>query len=145
MLNESTTVLFIDPSQKQRTYWVNQLESCSTGYEILEASDGESGLALCRSRRMDCVVLELSLPDHEGFKTLIELVPSSRRPHIAGVVLTLMTQQGVWELAKQHGAFACLAKQYTTGEDLHRAIQRAIANVGQIPKEERHRENGEGA
>ena len=55
----TTSVLFIDPSQDQRTYWAEQLKRCAADYEILEASDGQSGLALYQSRRIDCVVLEL--------------------------------------------------------------------------------------
>jgi DNA-binding NarL/FixJ family response regulator len=85
------------------------------------------------------VVLELSLPDQEGFKTLVELVPRASRPQIAVVVLTLMTHPGVWRLAKENGAYTCLAKEFTSGEDLDKAIQRAVAFVGQLPKEDRFR------
>jgi DNA-binding NarL/FixJ family response regulator len=133
------SVLLIDGSQNQRAYWADQLKRCSTVYEIVEASDGQTGLDLYRSRRIDCVVLELSLPDQSGFQTLVDLVPIASRPHIAVIVLTLMTQRGVWELAKQNGAYACLAKNFTTGDDLDKAIQRAIAFVGQMPKEDRYR------
>ena len=132
-----TSVLIIDGSKNQRTYWAGQLKRCSPDYEIFEAPDGQSGLDLCQSRRIDCVVLELSLPGQEGFQTLVNLVPFASSPHVAVVVLTLMTHRGVWELAKQTGAYACLHKQYTTGEDLDRAIQRAVAAVGQLPKEDR--------
>ena len=38
-----TTVLFIDASKDQRTFWVEQLQRCSADYEILEASDMQSG------------------------------------------------------------------------------------------------------
>jgi DNA-binding NarL/FixJ family response regulator len=131
------SVLLIDGSKNQRSYWADQLKSCSADYEIVEASDGESGLALYRSRRIDCVVLELSLPDQEGFKTLVELVPIASRPKVAVIVLTLITHRGVWELAKQSGAYTCLAKKFTSGEDLDKAIQRAVAFVGQMPKEDR--------
>jgi hypothetical protein len=48
----ATFVLLIDASKNQRTYWADQLKRCSADYEILEASDGESGLALCLSRRL---------------------------------------------------------------------------------------------
>jgi CheY-like chemotaxis protein len=130
-----TSVLFIDGSKNQRAYWIDQLKRCSLHYEFLEASDGQSGLAFYRSRRIDCVVLELSLPDQSGFQTLVDLVPIATRPHIAVVVLTLMTYPEVWELAKQNGAYVCLAKTFTSGEDLDRAIQRAIAFVGEISKE----------
>lgn len=135
----TTSVLLIDGSKNQREYWSDQLTRCSLDYEIVEASNGQSGLDVYRSRRIDCVVLELSLPDQSGFQTLVDLVPIARRPHVAVIVLTQMTQRGVWELAKQNGAYACLAKQFTSGEDLDRAIQRAVAFVGQMSKEDRYR------
>ena len=135
----TTSVLLIDGSQGERAYWADQLKGCSVDYEIVEASDGQSGLNVYRSRRIDCVVLELSLPEESGFKTLVNSVPNASRPHIAVVVLTFMTHRGIWELAKQNGAYACLSKRSTTGDDLDLAIQRAVAFVGQMPKEERHR------
>lgn len=55
------------------------------------------------------------------------------------IVLTQMTQRGVSDPAKQNGAYTCFVKQYTLGEDLHRAIQRAVAFVGQMPQEDRYR------
>ena len=134
----TTSVLLIDSSANHRTYWTDQLRRCSLDYEIFEAPDGQSGLELYRSRRIDCVVLELGLADQSGFKTLVELVPNARRPHVAVIVLTLMTQPGVWRLAKENGAYACLVKEYTSGDDLDKAIQRAIAFVGQMPKEDRY-------
>jgi DNA-binding NarL/FixJ family response regulator len=133
------SVLLIDGSQNQRAYWADQLRRCSPDYEIIEAADGQSGLNLYRSRPIDCVVLELSLPDQSGFETLLNLVPNASTPHVAVVVLTLMTHRGVWELAKENGAYACLAKNFTSGEDLDKAIQRAVAFVGQMPKENRYR------
>ena len=135
----TTSVLFIDGSKNQRAYWAEQLKCCSPDYQILEASDGQAGLDICRSRRIDCVVLELSLPDQSGFETLVNLVPIASRPHVAVVVLTLMTNSGVWELAKENGAYMCLAKKFTSGEDLDKAIQRAVAFVGQMPEEDRYR------
>ena len=135
----TTSVLLIDGSKNQRTSWADQLKRCSLHYEILEASDGQSGLDIYRSRQIDCVVLELSLPDQSGFQTLVNLVPIASRPYVAVVVLTQITQRGVWELARQNGAYTCLAKKFTSGEDLDKAIQRAVAFVGELPKEDRYR------
>jgi CheY-like chemotaxis protein len=74
-------------------------------YLILEAKDGASGLELYReSERVDCVVLELDLPDRSGFEVLVDLVPRIRRPKIAVIVLTRLPNRGMWELAKQNGA-----------------------------------------
>ena len=134
----TASVLFIDGSKNQRATWADQLKRCSTEYEIVEADNGQSGLDICRSRRIDCVVLELGLPDQSGFQILGELVPVASRPNIAVIVLTQISHRAVWELAKESGAYACFHKHHTTGEDLDRAIQRAIAFVGQMPKEDRY-------
>ena len=53
-------------------------------------------------------------------------------------MLTLLTYPGIWDLAKENGAFTCLAKKCTTGNDLHKSVQRALAFVGQVPKEDRY-------
>jgi len=138
----TTSVLIIDGSKNQRTYWADQLKRCSPGYVIVEASNGQLGLDLFRSRQIDCVVLELGLPDQSGFQTLVELVPIASRPQVAVIVLTHMPDRGISELATQHGAYACFVKRHTMGEDLDKAIKRAIAFVGQMPKEDRYRFGG---
>ena len=133
----ATSVLLIDGNDADRRGFANHLKRRSPDYQILEAKDGPSGLDLYRSRRVDCVVLALELPeDRSGFQILVNLVPIASRPHVAVVVLTHMTHRGVWELAKENGAYACLAKRFTSGEDLDRAIQRAVAFVGRLPKED---------
>ena len=131
----TTSVLFIDGSKKQRAYWVDQLKRCSPHYEIVEASDGQSGLELYRSRHIDCVVLALGFPDESGFQTLVDLVPIASRPQVAVIVLTQMRDRGISELATQHGAYACFVKRHITGEDLDRAIECAVAFVRKMPKE----------
>ena len=60
----------------------------SPDYVVLEAETGKAGLSLCRSQRVDCVLVELTLPDMSGFEVLIHLVPRARQPEIAVIVLT---------------------------------------------------------
>jgi DNA-binding NarL/FixJ family response regulator len=136
----TTSVLLIDGNDAERACLAEGLKHCSPDYLILEASDGESGLGLYRrSPRIDCVVLELDLPDRSGFEVLLELVPIVRKPNVAVIVLTRLRHQGVWKLAKQNGALACFVKPYMGCEELDRAIQNAVALVGLLPKEDRYR------
>ena len=135
----STSILLIDGRKNHRVYWADQLKGCSPQYEIIEAPYGESGLLLYRSRRIDCVVVALELPDQSGLKVLVDLVPIASRPNVAVVILTNRLQRGLGEIARQNGAYACFVKQFMSGEDLDRAIQRAMAFVGQMPKEDRYR------
>ena len=135
----TTSVLLIDGNDIDRIGFANHLKSCSPDYHILEATDGEAGLNLYRSQRVDCVVLGLELPDRSGFQVLVELVPIASRPNVAVLVVTNRTQRGLHEIARQNGAYACFVKQFTSGEDLERAILRAMAFVGRMPKEDRYR------
>ena len=135
----TTSVLLIDGNDTERRYYANRLRLCSPNYLIAEAADGQSGLNHYRSRWVDCVVLELELPDRSGFEVLIDLVPIASKPKVAVIVLTKIGHRGLWEVAMQNGAYVCLVKRYTSGEDLDKAIQRAVAFVGWMPKEERHR------
>jgi DNA-binding NarL/FixJ family response regulator len=105
----------------------------------VEASDSQSGLDLYRSRRIDCVVLEVALPDDSGFPTLVQLVPIASRPQVPVIVLTQIPYPGIWKLAKDNGAYSCFHKPHTSAEDLDKAIRGAIAFVGQMPKEHWYR------
>ena len=135
----TTSVLLIDDNNTDRIGFASHLKSCSPDYQIHEAANGEAGLALYRSLRIDCVVLSLDLPDRSGFQVLVDLVPIASRPNVAVLVLTNRTQRGIHEIAMQNGAYACFVKQFTSGEDLERAILRAMAFVGRMPKEDRYR------
>jgi DNA-binding response OmpR family regulator len=66
----TTSVLLIDSNANERAFYADGLKRCSPDYLKLEATDGRSGLDLYRSRRIDCVVLELALPDQSGFALL---------------------------------------------------------------------------
>jgi len=52
----TTSVLLIDGNHTDRKYFVDQLKGSFPDYKILDATTGEEGLTLCRSRRFDCVV-----------------------------------------------------------------------------------------
>lgn len=135
----TTRVLLIDGSANDRAIYACGLQRCSPDYQIIEATDGQSGLDLYRrSQRIDCVVLELALPNRSGLTLLTDLIPIPRRRDVAVIVLTQHRYQGLWEIAKRKGAYACFLKEHTSSEDLDRAIRRAVAVVGRMPKEDRY-------
>jgi CheY-like chemotaxis protein len=137
----TTRILFIDGNANDRAIYVSGLQYGSPDYEIIEAADGQSGLAIYRAQRIDCVILELELPDLSGFEVLVELVPLVRRPNIAVIVLTRLADEGLYALARSNGAYVCFHKPHTSSDDLDRGINRAIGFVGLIPKEDRSRLN----
>ena len=123
-----TTVLVIDDNDKERKYWCDALKHSANNYTVLGASNGQSGLALCRSQKIDCIVLDLDMPE-SGFYVLFDLVRDRTRPQIAVVILTHLLAPNLLEMARHNGAQACLVKQATSAQDLEHAIQNAVATV----------------
>ena len=123
-----TTVLVIDDNDEDRKYWCDALKHSAHNYTVLEAPNGQSGLELCRSQRVDCIVLDLDMPE-SGFYVLFDLIRDRTRPQIAVVILTHLLVPNLQEMAKHNGAQVCLVKQATSTQNLENAIQNAVAAV----------------
>ena len=141
--SETTTILLIDPNNEDRRYYSERLKISSKGYNVLEASDAESGLAICRAERIDCVVTELHLPDMSGFQVLIRLNPIVHRSlHTPVIALSHFILPSIIEAAKKLGAQSYLIKSQASCDDLDRAIQKAIARV-EVARNEVYGERGQ--
>jgi two-component system response regulator AtoC len=140
--SQTTTVLLIDPNNEDRQYYSERLKISSKGYTVLEASNAERGLAICRAERIDCVVTELHLPDMSGFQVLIRLNPIVHRSlHTPVIALSHFILPSIIEAAKKLGAQSYLIKSHASCEDLDRAIQKAIARVELARREIYGKEN----
>src|SRR6185295_17077451 len=116
----TTSVLLIDVNKAARAFYADGLKRCAPGYLIIEADDAQTARQISGHMRVDCVVLELALPDESGFELLQHFVPIASRPDVPVIVLTMIEDLGVHAAAKQSGAHACLEKAHTTPEDLDR-------------------------
>jgi DNA-binding response OmpR family regulator len=63
------------------------------GHDVLEASDGEQGLALAVAELPDAIVLDLMLPLMDGYGVLCHLLANERTRTIPVLVLTAKAQQ----------------------------------------------------
>jgi DNA-binding NarL/FixJ family response regulator len=134
-----TTILLIDPHADDRAYWKHRLQACSPDYTIHEAETGEKGLEIWSTHQIDCVLLELTLPDMSGFEVLIKLIPRARFPDVAVLILTRLVLHPMVDLALNSGAQAYLVKSRCSGDELEQAITKAVALVG--PNKRRHTES----
>jgi two-component system chemotaxis response regulator CheY len=72
------------------------------GYEVVEASDGEEGLAKAKATRVDLVLTDQNMPAMDG----LSLVRSLRRlPRYASVPILLLTTESS-DAMKQQGRAA---------------------------------------
>ena len=90
-------VLLIDSNDKDRNYYADRLRQRSSEYVLHETATGAEGLRVFQVESIDCVVLELDLTDMSGFEVLIQLIPVSRKPEIAVVVLTHLSNRAIGE------------------------------------------------
>jgi DNA-binding NarL/FixJ family response regulator len=135
-INQDITVLFIDGDHDDRRAWVDAFKSSSPESVVLEADSGAAGLALCRSQRVDCVVVEMSLPDMSGFQVLVDLIPYHHRPTVAVIMFTRLPLPPMADFATKRGAKAFLMKSHTSTDQLKTAVHDAIAAVSADPDAE---------
>ena len=95
-----------------------------------EATDGESGLAMCRTLKPDVVVLDLRLPLMSGFDLIVQL-----RKELPGIrIVVLSNYSGSEDIyrAVRFGAMAYLTKD-ASGEQLVDAIQQVHRGLRYFP------------
>ncbi|HKR80075.1 MAG TPA: response regulator [Nitrospira sp.] len=122
-------VLLIDPNKEDREYWVERLTISSPAFSVLEADSGAAALAICQSQQIDCVVVEVTLPDMSGFQLLTRLIPRAFYPQIPVIVLSRLNLPPMRRLAINNGAQTYLLKSAVAGHELGWEIQKAIAAV----------------
>jgi len=126
-MSESLQILFIDGNDQDREYYVQRLKISSPDYVIFEAETGRRGIELYRSHSIDCLILELELPDMSGLEVLVNLTHSLRHPEVPVIILTRSNFLSLMELAILNGACISLHKQIAAGDHLERAILQAVA------------------
>ena len=79
---------------------------------MVQAETGQTGLDIRARQPIDCVVLEIDLPDMSGFEVLAKLIPRAYRPEIAVIVLTRLQSESLLDLAIMNGAQAAFLKDH---------------------------------
>ena len=114
------TVLVVDDEESQRYFLRRAL--ARRGYDVREAADGRTGLAAFESGGVDCVVLDVRLPDLNGAVVLDRIL--TLRPAQPVVMMTAYAEVADAVAALQRGAADYLTKP-VTGEQVAAAIARA--------------------
>lgn len=136
-MSDAIAVLLIDGNHPDREYYTQRLQESSLDYDVVQAATGQSGLDLYARQPIDCVILEIDLPDMSGFEVLARLVPRVRHPEIAVIILTGLPNQFLLDLAIKNGAQAAFFKTMTCGDILDKTILQAISTVRQEKAQQR--------
>jgi two-component system cell cycle response regulator DivK len=84
-----------------------------TSYRLIEAMDGEMGVARARSELPDLILMDVQLPKLSGLDATRQLRADPLTVGIPIIVITSFALSGDHEKAKAAGASAYLAKPYS--------------------------------
>jgi len=82
------------------------------GYEILVAASGQQGLALARGQAPSLVLLDLRLPDVDGFNVCQELADSPETCTIPVIILSGMERPDIIRRSRAAGCQYFVRKPY---------------------------------
>jgi two-component system cell cycle response regulator DivK len=108
------TILYIEDNEYNRKI-VRQLLS-RTSYRLIEAVDGESGVAQAQKELPDLILMDVQLPKMSGLDATRVLKADPRTAHIPIIVITSFALSGDREKASAAGADSYLAKPYSPRE-----------------------------
>jgi CheY-like chemotaxis protein len=108
----STTVLIIDDELSIRVLVRMILED--DGYEVLEAETGQQGLGLVEETPPDLVLLDIRLPDMDGWDVLRRLRERPSPPRV--VIMSAHSSAPTLERAKREGITGYIVKPFRHSE-----------------------------
>ena len=105
-----TRVLAIDDDEMTRQFVTSVLQPA--GYEVRTASGGVSGLQQATASPPDVVLLDVQMPDLDGYEVCRRLRQAEQTRGIPIIMLTASEDPKLNHLAYEAGAQACVPKPF---------------------------------
>lgn len=136
MTDASRKLLIIDDDAPVRQSIVAYLED--SGFEVLEASDGPSGLAAFRESAPELVITDLRMPGLDGLQVLKTIHEES--PDLPVIVVSGAGVMGDVVSALRLGASDYLIKPIVDMEMLVHSVRRALERCDLLVQNQRYRD-----
>jgi DNA-binding response OmpR family regulator len=120
--HRAETILIIEDEADVRTFASRVLEL--EGYRILQAENGDTGLGLMRETQVALVLLDLRLPERNGWAVLAELKSDAALSAIPVIMFTASAAAAQRDRALNAGAADYLTKPLSAA-----SLKTAVANV----------------
>lgn len=117
-------ILVIEDDEFLNRMYVTKLEH--EQFEVISASDGETGLQLAISEQPALVLLDLLLPKRDGFSVLAEVKRRPETQRIPVIVLTNLSQQEQVQKCMTLGAADCLIKAHFTPAEVVQKVRQLL-------------------
>ena len=116
-------ILVVDDEALVRSMMCDGL--AAAGHAVLAAASGEEALQVVHAERPGCILMDIMMPDLDGYDTCAALKADSRTASIPVLLVSATTDARVAEQAKRVGAAGVLRKPVRVDE-LRRAIAHAL-------------------
>ena len=106
-------ILVVDDEPSVRAMVHASIRVRGTGYRVVEAGNATEAVAQAMQHRPDLVLLDVALPDHDGFWVCRTLKTTPETAHIPVVMLTAMSLPSDRERAVEAGADGYVVKPFS--------------------------------
>jgi two-component system, cell cycle response regulator DivK len=104
-------VLVVEDTEDNRQILRDLLTAA--GYEVLEAVDGEAGVAMAACHKPDLVLMDIQLPLIDGYEATRRMKAAPALQHIPIVAVTSYALSGDEEKARAAGCDGYIAKPFS--------------------------------
>lgn len=108
MTERAASILLVEDNEDNRIVYSTILEHA--GHRVIEATDGEAGVALARSERPDLILMDVSIPLLDGWEATRILKADPETRHIPIVALTAHALEEDRAKAREVGCDGYIAK-----------------------------------
>lgn len=108
------TILYVEDNELNRKIVRDLLRR--TSYRLLEAPDGEAGIAMAREHNPDLILMDIQLPKISGIEAMRALRQTPATAVTPIIAITSFALSGDHQKARDAGASAYLAKPYSPRE-----------------------------
>jgi two-component system cell cycle response regulator DivK len=107
----ANTILYVEDNEMNRKIVRDLLKR--TTYRLIEAYDGEAGVAMALEQRPDLILMDIQLPKMSGIDATRALRAQEATANTPILVITSFALSGDEQKARDAGATAYLAKPYS--------------------------------
>src|SRR5215471_15803355 len=117
------TILYIEDTENNRILVTRRLSK--SGYEVLTSESAEAGLSLALAKMPDLILMDMGMPDIDGWTATRHLRADPRLCHIPVIALTAHAMQGDRERAIEAGCDDYETKPF----DFPRLLEKIAAHL----------------
>jgi len=96
------------------------------GYEVISAQDGQKGLKIALKERPDLIILDLKLPELDGFQVLQKIKKNKKTSEIPVLILTNLSQKQDIDQCLDLGAVDYLIKAHFVPSEVIERIKKIL-------------------